>query len=129
MKKPRPKLPPVSEQMKAWSAALAAELESWPSVSTHPMFGFTAYYRGKRIFAVLPRTRGMGAPNSLAFKISAPTSRTLARLEKEPRIRTTVMQATRWFAFELSSDSDLKVAFDWLNQAYEAVKPSRSARK
>ena len=129
MTKPRPKLPTVSEQMKAWSAALAAELENWPSVTAHPMFGLTAFYRGKRIFAVLPRTRGMEGPNSLAFKIPTPPSRILARLKSEPRIRTTVMQKTRWFAFELSSDSDLKVALDWLSQAYEAAKPSRAAWK
>jgi hypothetical protein len=129
MAKPRPKLAPVSEQMKAWSAALAAELDDWPAVTTHPMFGFTAFYRGKQIFAVLPRTRGMGGPNSLAFKIPAPTSRTLARLQKEPRIRTTVMHKTRWFAFELSSDSDLKAALDWLSQAYEGAKPSGALRK
>jgi hypothetical protein len=108
MAKPRPKLPLVSEQMKAWSAALAAELENWPSVTTHPMFGFTAFYRGKRIFAVLPRTRGMEGPNSLAFKIPRPTSRLLTRLKNDPRIRTTVMPNTCWIAFELSSDSARK---------------------
>jgi hypothetical protein len=29
----RPKLPAVSEQMKAWSAALEAEFVNWPRVS------------------------------------------------------------------------------------------------
>jgi hypothetical protein len=115
--------------MKAWSAALAAEVETWPLVTTRPMFGFTALYRGKCIFAVLPRTRGMQGPNSLAFKIPVPTSRTLARLKNEPRIRTTVMQNTRWFSLELSSDSDLNVALDWLSQAHEAAKASGIGRK
>jgi hypothetical protein len=121
VKKPRPKLPAVSEQMKAWSAALAAEVESWPMVTTRPMFGFTALYRGKRIFAVLPRTRGMGSPDSLAFKLASPSPRTLTRLQNETRVRSTVMHKSRWFTFELSSDRDLRDALDWLGRAYETA--------
>jgi TfoX/Sxy family transcriptional regulator of competence genes len=117
----RPKLPPVSEKMKAWSAALEAELADWPRVSARAMFGFKALYRGKRIFAILPRTRGMGTANSLAFKLEDAGPRVLARLQKEPRIQTTMMQAKRWFVFELSSDGDLKDALAWLGRSYEAA--------
>lgn len=119
MKKPRPKLPAVSEQMKAWSAALAAEVETWPAVTSRPMFGFNALYRRKRIFAVLPRSRGMGTPNSLAFKLPAPSPSMRTRLEDESRIQTTVMRASRWFTFELSSDRDLRDALEWLSRAHE----------
>jgi hypothetical protein len=122
VKSPRPKLPPVSEEMKAWSAALKAELADWPSVTGRPMFGFVAQYRGKRIFAVLPRTRAMGTPNSLAFKLEDAGPRVLARLRKDTRIQTTMMQAKRWFVFELSSDRDLKDALNWLGRAYEAAR-------
>jgi hypothetical protein len=118
----RPKLPPVSEQMKAWSAALEAEFVNWPRVSLRHMFGLKALYRGERIFAVLPRTRGMGSACSLAFKLEDAGPRVLARLRKDPRIRTTMMQARRWFVFELSSDRDLKDAVDWLGRAYEAAR-------
>jgi len=117
----RPKLPAVSEEMKAWSVALGAEIAGWPSVSSRPMFGFTALYRGKRIFAILPRTRGMETPNSLAFKLEDAGPRALARLRGESRIQTAVMRASRWFVFELSSDGDLKAALDWLGRAYEAA--------
>lgn len=86
------------------------------------MFGFTSWYRGKRIFAVLPRTRGMGSPNSLAFKLEKAGPRILARLQAEKRISTPVMQATRWFVLELSSDRDLKIALDWIGRAYEAAR-------
>ncbi len=124
MKKPRPKLPAVSEQMKAWSAALAAEVETWPAVTARPMFGFTALYRRKRIFAVVPRTRGMETPNSLAFKLLAPSPRMMTRLRNEQRVRPTVMHQSRWFTFELSSDRDVRDALDWLSRAYEtAVQP------
>ena len=110
----------VSDQMKAWSAALAQELEGWPGVSSRPMFGFTALYRGKRIFAVLPRTRAMGSPNALAFKLENAGPRVLARLHRESRIGTTVMRASRWYVFEMASDRDWKDALDWLGRAYEA---------
>jgi hypothetical protein len=85
------------------------------------MFGFTALYHGKRIFAILPRTRGMESPNSLAFKLEEAGPRVLARIRSESRIQTTVMKASRWFVFELSSDRDLKDALDWLGRAYEAA--------
>jgi len=119
--KPRPKLPAVSEQMKAWSAALAVEVETWPAVATRLMFGFTALYRRQRIFAVLPRTRGMETPNSLAFKLPAPSPRMMTCLRNEQRIRSAVMHKSRWFTFELTSDRDVQDALDWLSRAHEAA--------
>ena len=118
----RPKLVPVSEEMKIWGAALGTEMAAWPNVTTRPMFGFTAFYRGKEIFAILPRTRGMGSSNALAFKLENAGPRVRARLSKDTRISTTVMQATRWFVFEVSSESDLRDALRGLSRAYEDVR-------
>jgi hypothetical protein len=120
-KRPRPRMPVVSEAMKAWAAALAEELRGWPGVTSRPMFGLIALYRGKQIFAALPRTRGMGSPSSVAFKLSKAGPRVLARLRGEERISTSVMQASRWFVFELASDRDLKDALEWLGRAYAAA--------
>ena len=120
-KRTRPKLVVVSEEMKAWAAALGAEVSGWPRVTTRPMFGFTAMYRGKKIFAILPRTRGMGSLNSLAFKLENGSPQMLAKLRAEARISTTIMQASRWFVLQLSSDADLTEALRWLNRAYEAA--------
>lgn len=117
----RPKLPHVSEEMKAWSAALSSETAEWPRLTSRPMFGLMALYRGERIFAVLPRSRAMGTPNSVAFKLDDAQPRLLTRLRKDARIRTTMIRAKRWFVFELSSDRDLKDALDWLERAYEAA--------
>ena len=121
--KKRSKVPliAISEEMKAWSAALESEVRRWPVVRTQPMFGLTALYRGKKIFAILPRTRGMGSPNSLAFKFEQSTPAILARLQKEPRISTTIMRARRWFVFELQSARDLRAALSWLEAAYQAA--------
>jgi hypothetical protein len=119
--KRRSGLVPISEEMKAWSAALEMEVAEWPRISRKPMFGMTALYRGPRIFAVLPRTQGMGSPNALAFKLEKPGPRLLTQIEREQRIQTTVMRARRWYVFELSSDRDLRDALDWLRKAYEAA--------
>ncbi|MBZ5572432.1 MAG: hypothetical protein LAO09_11215 [Acidobacteriia bacterium] len=120
--RPRPRLPKVSEQMKAWAAALTSDLETWPQVTTRPMFGFTAWYRKGTIFAVLPKTRGMETPNSLAFKLPDASSRLRARLQRDARIGSTEMQKARWFTFELSTDADLHDALEWLGQAYEEAR-------
>jgi hypothetical protein len=81
--------------MKAWTAVLAAELEAWPQVSTRAMFGLTAWYRRDRIFAVLPKSRGMDSPDSLAFKLPSANPRLLARIRKDARIAFTEMQKAR----------------------------------
>ena len=122
MKQPRPRLPKVSEEMKAWSAALAAEVTTWPSVTTRPMFGLTALYRRGKIFGVLPRTRGMESPNALALKLGPAGSRTLAQARRDPRIAFTDALRTHWLTFEVTSDSDLRPALEWLNRAYEAAR-------
>jgi len=115
----RPKLAKVSDDMKAWSAALTTEFEAWPQVEARPFFGFTALYRRKQIFALLPRTRAMKTPNSLAFKLEAPTPSTLTKLRRDPRISATEMQRSRWFTFELTTASDLRDTLRWLWQAHE----------
>jgi hypothetical protein len=105
--------------MKAWSAALTAEAGSWPQVTARAFFGFTALYRRDRIFALLPRTRAMNTPNSLAFKLENPRPQLLVELEQDDRIGATEMRKARWFTFELASSADLRDALDWLGQAYE----------
>jgi hypothetical protein len=118
----RPALPKISEEMKAWSAALTSEVRTWPNVSTRPMFGFTALYLKAKIFAVLPRTRGMESPNALAVKIGPAGTRALARARRDPRIGFTDAGKTRWLTFEMNSDSDLRGALEWLSRAYAAAR-------
>ncbi len=113
--------------MKAWSAALGGEIARWPQVSTRSFFGLTALYRTDRIFALLPRTRAMETANSLASKLDFPTSAVRARLDQDPRVTSTRMGKARWFTFELSADSDLRNALDWLRTAYEAAGKNKKA--
>jgi hypothetical protein len=118
-KRKRPKLPPISEQMKAWSAALVIKAADWPEVGSRSFFGFNALYRKDKMFAILPRTRGMEAPNALASRMDSPTTKDRVRLEGDPRIRSAEIKKARWFSFELASDADLHDALDWLGRAYE----------
>jgi hypothetical protein len=114
--------------MKAWSAALGDELTSWPQVETRTFFGFTALYRGEKIFALVPRTRAMGTPNTLAFKFESLAPRLQTRLDRDRRVGTTEMRAARWQTFEVSSDSDLHDALEWLGLAYEAAGKTKKSR-
>ncbi len=125
LKSRRPKLAKASEEMKAWSAALTTETAGWPQVTARAFFGFTALYRRNRIFALLPRTRAMQTPNSLAFKLESPPVRMFTRLQQDPRVGATEMQKTRWFTFELTTSADLRHALDWLGEAYEAAGKSK----
>ncbi len=114
--------------MKAWSSALAGEIGDWPGVSVRSFFGFSALYRGECIFSVLPRTRGWGTGNCLAFKIERPSAILRARLEKTPKIGSMDMQKARWFTFEISSDGDLHEALDWLGHAYDAARKGNKSK-
>ena len=119
----------VSEQMKVWSAALAAEAGAWPDVVSRSFFGFTGVYRNDIMFAVLPRTRGMETANALAFRLDAAAPGLRTQLEKDNRIGSAQMQKARWFSFELSSDSDVHDALGWLGRAYEAAGANKSKKR
>lgn len=121
LKSTRPKLPRVSEEMKAWSVALSTEVGDWKQVTGRDFFGFTALYRRDKIFALLPRTRAIKSPNALAFKLESPPARVSALLRQDPRIGSTQMQKARWFTFEISCDTDLRAALEWLDRAYDAA--------
>jgi hypothetical protein len=114
--------PPVSEQMKAWSLALAAELVEWPQVTQKSFFGFTALYRGKKMFALLPRTRNIFTSNAVAFCMEAANRSTRTLLEKDLRISAFDKDKTRWFTFELSGNADLHDALDYLGRAFDSAR-------
>jgi hypothetical protein len=114
----RPKMPPISEEMKQWSAMLKTEVSGWPRISTKPMFGMMGLYRGKKIFGGLPVTRGFDTPNSVIFLFDPMPQDLRQRVLKDSRITP----GKRWFSFEVASTSDLRDALWWLNQAYERAR-------
>lgn len=121
-KTPRDRLPPVSEQMKAWSAALVEELRDWPQVRLKAFFGFTALYRGAFMFGLLPRTRGIFAGNSVAFRLDGPNQEVRSLVSKDRRMAAFDKQKTRWFLFEVSCDSDLHDALHYLGRAFDSAR-------
>ena len=119
----RPKLLPVSEEMKQWSTMLEKELNSWPDVSSRPMFGFQSFYRKGAIFAALPHNRAIGNPNSFMFRFAPMPAELLQRAKQSRQIHLKERTpGAKWYIFELSSADDLREALWWLNQAYEAAR-------
>jgi hypothetical protein len=124
-KRPRPKMPLASEEMKQWSAMLEKELSALPKVTSRPMFGMRGFYRGKKIFAALPVTRGFGTPNQFIFRIKPMPPELLQRAKAEPRMDLeTRTPSAKWFTFAVNSAGDLRDALWWLNQAYDRAKGS-----
>jgi hypothetical protein len=62
----RPKLVPVSEEMRRVYGLLAEELEGWPEVRTRGMSGLRAVYRSGVVFAMLPDKRSLELADSIA---------------------------------------------------------------
>jgi hypothetical protein len=101
---PRPTMPKVAEEVKPALAFLERELNSWPQVTMRPMFGMLAFYRGKRIFAALPRTRAIGSSTAIICKLPS---------EKDPGT-----PGKGWKTIDIVSDSDLRGALQSLNRSY-----------
>jgi len=116
----------VSDEMVVWSGLLVAEVAGWPGVTTKPMFGLTALYRGKEIFAALPKTRGMGSANAVAFKVVGAPAKVMTQMKRDARIQETTMGSVKWFVFEMESEEDLRGALEWLGVGYEAADKKRS---
>lgn len=111
----RGKMPPISQEMKHWSALLQGEVSGWPQVSMKPMFGMLGVFRGAKIFAALPVSRAIGTPNAVSFRFNPWPPDLNDRASREPRF----LPGTHWHSFEVHSTSDLRDALWWLNQAYE----------
>ena len=122
----RPRMFRTTEEMRRICAALGAELESFPDVTTKPMFGLIGYYRDGLIFAALPKTRAIGSPNALIFKLNAAPQRVLNRAGQDPRITISRKGLKGWQSLEIASERDIADAQRWLLEAWRyAVKVKR----
>jgi hypothetical protein len=113
----RIRMPKAPAEMWQWSELMEAEAIEWKGVSSRSMFGMTALYRGKKIFAALPRTRAIGSPYSIAFKLP----RGSAETETDARV-TIDHPGGRWATFELGSGRDISDALAWLRKAYNQAR-------
>jgi len=126
-KRPRPKLPRIQEEMRQLSDLLLGEILGWQNVSSRPMFGMTAVYRGKAIFGVLPRTRAMNTPYSVSLKILSRNPGLKKQLEADSRILPSNSDK-KWISFELRSGDDLPDAIRWFTRAYRLTAKRDKAR-
>ncbi|MGH9580862.1 MAG: hypothetical protein ACRD2R_07710 [Terriglobales bacterium] len=117
----RPQLCRIAEEMKEWAALLGAEMERWPGVRTKAMFGLLAFYRGKQIFAAVPRTRALNTPHSVIFKLAGAGAAVARRARQDPRVKASAMGAAKWLAIEIHSARDLGAALQWLDRAYRCA--------
>jgi hypothetical protein len=99
----RPKLVPVSEEMRRICEMLARELLCWPDVNMRPMFGMRAVYRRKVVFAMLPDKRALENPKAIAYK----------RFEMQGK------EGEKWKLFELESEEDIGGALAHVGKAYQ----------
>ena len=129
MRDSRPKLVPITEEMKEYSARLAEEVGTWPNVTLRPMFGFYGVYRKEKIFGVIPKTRTMDEGNAIWYKLlPAKTTRPKAgskhgrsRARREEMEDMTVT-GPNWKSFLVESPAHLRGALDVLARAYESAK-------
>jgi len=129
LKKPRSggprkaaQLHPISEEMRQWSALLEFELLTWPNTTAKPMFGFRSFYRGRKIFAALPKSREFDPVGSLLLKFAPVPETLLKKMENDPRLGSWAHSGRRWISFTLQSSDDLHDALWWLQQAHEHAK-------
>jgi len=85
----------------------------WPQVTTRPMFGMLAFYRGKKIFAALPRTRAAETESSMLIKLPG---------RRHARLGSASGPGAGWTTFEMNSSDDIAEALRWLRSAYRKAK-------
>ena len=124
-----PALIRLTPEMQRWCALLVDELSQWPQVSSKPMFGFISFYRGKTIFAAIPKSRALHTANSIIFKLP-PGSKFRAKVASDPQVLTefTAGAFANWFPLEIAADSSLRGALVWLERAYEAAGQSKGMK-
>lgn len=132
----RPAMLRIPEEMKEWAGLLSAELANWPEVNARPMFGMQAFYRKRRIFAAVPRTRALNSPTSVIFKLHGAVtkgSKSWDRQRKfhdleDNRLKELQMSNAGWLSFELNSAEDIRDALYWFEQAYNKAQPASPAK-
>jgi hypothetical protein len=77
------------------------------------MFGMVGYYRERRIFAAIPRTRAANTPFSLLIKLPG---------AKGPRLGKGGGPGAGWVTFAMESEADLAEALRLLGRAYEQAR-------
>jgi hypothetical protein len=124
-----PLVPGITEQMRAFSAALEGELLTWPGVVVKPMFGMTALYRKNAIFAALPKSRALWTPASVAIKFDGAAAELNDEIRADKRFARISQLGRGWHAYELKAECDVNGALRWLSEAFELARPTSAAAR
>ena len=125
----RPVFQTASEELRAISSALVAEMMGWPGVTSRSMFGGILLYRATLPFALLPRTRKMMEKDGLWLKFHSISTALRRQLDAEIRIVDPVTPHTakdaggpRWVGLVVGGTEDIHLALRWLGEAYTAAR-------
>ena len=120
-------MPKAAEELKPLVAFLERELVSWPQVTAKSMFGMVTFYRGKTIFAALPRTRALGAANAIMCKLPGDIKRSGGKKPgRDPR-----SPGKGWKTVEIASTGEvadgvgIREALRWLERAYQQARAKK----
>jgi hypothetical protein len=129
MKDSRPKLVPITEEMKEYAAHLSEEVRTWPQVNLRPMFGFFGVYRKEKIFGVIPKTRTMAEGNAIWYKVwpvkttrPKPGSKHARSTARREEMEDMTVTGPNWKSFPVDSPAHLHGALEVLARAYESAK-------
>jgi hypothetical protein len=103
----------VSDEMRHVCALMDGEISRWPDVTARSMFGFRAYYREGVIFALLPETRSLDTPGSIAYKLAADGAR----------------EGEKWISYETQGPESVRAALALLDRAYMAARQAKKSTK
>jgi hypothetical protein len=103
----------VSDEMRHVCALIDGEIAQWPEVTVRPMFGFRSYYRRGVIFALLPETRALETPNSIAYKLPTDGAR----------------EGAKWISWETSGPESVRAVLALLDRAYTAARQQQKHAK
>ena len=114
---------PASEELQSLIASVEAEVSDWPTVQIKPMFGMKAIYRGKSIFALLPKTRSLRSGDEVWLKFPNTTAAVKRRISAEARIvPPRKPTGAQWYTVKDVKPDDYGWLIDWLSMAYKSAR-------
>jgi hypothetical protein len=95
---------PASPEIREWCSVLEQEMMHWPGVKKSHLFGTSAFYHRKVMFAMLPDTRTLDGSTAISFLASSE--------DDQDRLPD-------WQTFELNDRNLIKTALTSLEKAYK----------
>ena len=122
-KRPRPLVVPASEELRSLMAAIEIEVSGWPGVRVNSMFGMRSIYRGKKIFALLPKTRSLRIGDAIWMKFGKLTPVVKKKISKQPRIEPPQKHTgAQWYTLCGVTPDEYGLAIEWLAIAHRNAK-------